>query len=66
MPKKTTNGYICISDEEQSRIWDIYDNIQHIAENAGGADYEDCVKEFNMLAEQMKELKNILKIKEII
>ena len=60
------NGYICISDEEQSRIWDIYDNIQHIAENAGGADYEDCIKEFDMLAEQMKKLKNILNIKEII
>ena len=64
--KKCSNESVCISDEEQSRIWDIYDNIQHIAENAGGADYEDCKKEFNMLAEQMKELKNILNIKEII
>ena len=66
MPKKMPNGYICISDDEQSRIWDIYDNIQQIAKNASGADYADCVKEFNMLAEQMKELKNILNIKEII
>ena len=64
--KKCSNGYICISDDEQSRIWEIYDNIQHIAENAGGADYADCVKEFNMLVEQIKEIKNILNIKEII
>ena len=43
-----------------------YDNIEEIAKCASGADYEDCKKEFNMLAEQMKELKNILNIKEII
>jgi hypothetical protein len=66
MPKKCSNGYICISDEEQSRIWEIYDNIEEIAKCASGADYEDCKKEFNMLAEQIKELKNILNIKEII
>ena len=66
MPKTTPNGYICISDEEQKRIWEIYDNIEEISKCASGADYEDCVKEFHMLAEQMKELKNILNIKEII
>ena len=64
--KECSNGYICISDEEQKRIWEIYDNIEEIAKCAGGADYKDCKKEYNMLAEQMKELKNILKIKEII
>ena len=66
MPKKMSNGYIRISDDEQSRIWDIYDNIQQIVENASGADYGDCVKEYNLLVEQIKELKNILQIKEII
>lgn len=64
--KKCANGYICISDAEQSRIWEIYDNIEEIAKCASGADYEACKKEFNMLAEQIKKLKNILNIKEII
>jgi len=63
---KCENGYTVLEDKEQSRIWEIYDNLRHLSDNFGAADYEEAVQEFEMLAEQIRELKTILQLRTII
>ena len=63
---KCSNGYTVLEDKEQSRIWEIYDNLRHLSDSFSASDYEEAVQEFEMLADQLRELKAILQLRTII
>ena len=57
---KCKNDYIVLEDEEQKRIWELYDNIQEIVKTAGASDYDEAKEEISKIKEFTKELCDII------